>query len=80
MLYSENITWRSEQDRSSSLEKEERRKIVTKTEEMAEAAKFLNMPSLDLLDLSVGRYNKFKQWKTKWKDYEVLTDLKAKTV
>ena len=43
---------------------------------MAEAAKFLNPPSLDL---SVGRYNEFKQWKTKWKDYELLTDLKAKT-
>ena len=42
---------------------------------MAEVAKYLNPPSLDL---SVGRYNEFKQWKTKWYDYEVLTGLKEK--
>ena len=43
---------------------------------MTEAAKFLNPLSLDL---TVGRYNNFKQWMTKWRDYEVLTNLKKKT-
>ena len=42
---------------------------------MAEVAKFLNPPTLDL---TVGRYNNFKQWMTKWRDYEVLTNLKEK--
>ena len=37
---------------------------------MTEAAKFLNPPSLDL---TVQRYNDFKQWMTKWRDYKVLT-------
>ena len=42
---------------------------------MAEAAKFLNPPTLDR---TVGKYNDFKQWMTKWRDYEVLTNLKEK--
>ena len=42
---------------------------------MDEKGKFLN-PST--LDLTVGRYNDFKQLMTKWRDYEALSGLKGK--
>ena len=42
---------------------------------MTEAAIFLNPP---ILDLTVSRYNDFKQWMMKWRDYEVPTDLQGK--